>query len=150
MTLWTLACQAPLSMGFFRQEYWSGFPFPPPEDLPHSGIELMFPSLQTDSLPPSHWWGSVVVLKAGPQTISITRNYSGMQPQVLFQTSSETLRVGTAICFYKVSIIKCVSLGIKRSCEDRKTSPWDSNTHIFVLTFPKRLRTTAEMKTTFN
>ena len=37
---WTAACQAPLSMGFPRQEYWSGFPFPSPGDLPDPGIEL--------------------------------------------------------------------------------------------------------------
>ena len=36
---WTVACQAPLSMDFSRQEYWSGFPFPPPGDLPNSGIK---------------------------------------------------------------------------------------------------------------
>ena len=41
MTPWTVAHQAPLSMGFSRQEYWSGLPFPPPEDLPHPGIELV-------------------------------------------------------------------------------------------------------------
>ena len=34
-TLWTVDCQAPLSMGFFRQEYWSGLPFPTPGDLPN-------------------------------------------------------------------------------------------------------------------
>ena len=39
VTLWTVACQAPLSMGFPRQEYWSGLPFPPPGDLPNPGIE---------------------------------------------------------------------------------------------------------------
>ena len=38
-TLWTIARQAPLSMGFSRQEYWSGLPFPPPEDLPDPGIK---------------------------------------------------------------------------------------------------------------
>ena len=38
-TLWTVACQASLSMGFSRQEYWSGFPCPLPGDLPHLGIE---------------------------------------------------------------------------------------------------------------
>ena len=37
--LWTIASQAPLSMGFSRKEYWSGLPFPFPEDLPHTGIE---------------------------------------------------------------------------------------------------------------
>ena len=39
VTLWTVACQALLSMGFFRQEYWSGLSGSPPEDLPNSGIE---------------------------------------------------------------------------------------------------------------
>ena len=39
-TPWTLACQAPLSLGFSRQEYWSGLPFPTPGDLPDPGIEL--------------------------------------------------------------------------------------------------------------
>ena len=47
-TLWTVARQAPLSVGFFRQEYWSGLPCPPPGDLPDPGIEptsLMSPAL---------------------------------------------------------------------------------------------------------
>ena len=42
-TPWTVACQAPLSMGFSRQEYWSGLPFPSPGDLPDSGIEPKSP-----------------------------------------------------------------------------------------------------------
>ena len=52
-TLWTVAHQAPLSVGLFRQEYWSGLPFPPPEDLPDPGIEAaspVTPALQADSL----------------------------------------------------------------------------------------------------
>ena len=40
-TPWTIACQAPLSMGFSRQEYWNGFPFPSPGDLPNPGIEAV-------------------------------------------------------------------------------------------------------------
>ena len=40
VTLWTVACQAPLAMGFSRQEYWSGLPCPPPGELLDSGIEL--------------------------------------------------------------------------------------------------------------
>ena len=47
---WTVACQAPLSMGFSRQEYWSGLPFPPPGDLPDPGIEPGSPALQAESL----------------------------------------------------------------------------------------------------
>ena len=42
---WTIACQVPLSMGFSRQEYWSGFPFPSPGDLPNPGIEPGSPEL---------------------------------------------------------------------------------------------------------
>ena len=50
-TPWTVACQAPLSMGFSRQEYLSGLPCPPPGDLPNPGIKPRFPALQADSLP---------------------------------------------------------------------------------------------------
>ena len=49
-TPWTIACQAPLSMGFSRQEYWSGLPFPSPGHLPDPGIKPMSPALQADSL----------------------------------------------------------------------------------------------------
>ena len=50
VTSWTVAYQAPWSMGFSRQEYWSGLPFPSP-DLPNPGIEPGSPALQTDTLP---------------------------------------------------------------------------------------------------
>ena len=49
MTLWTVACQASLSMEFPRQEYRSGLPFPSPGDLPDPGIEPVSPALQADS-----------------------------------------------------------------------------------------------------
>ena len=49
-TLWTVVYQAPLSMGFSRQEYWSGLPFPSPADLPDPGIEPRSPELQADAL----------------------------------------------------------------------------------------------------
>ena len=52
MTPWTIAHQAPLSVGFPRQEYWSGLPSP--EDLPDPGIESVSPALQADSLLLSH------------------------------------------------------------------------------------------------
>ena len=47
---WTVARQAPLSMGFSRQEYWSGLPFPCPEDLPDLGMEPVYAISQADSL----------------------------------------------------------------------------------------------------
>ena len=49
-TLWTVAHEAPLSMGFSRQEYWSRLPFPSPGDLPNPGIESRSPALQADAL----------------------------------------------------------------------------------------------------
>ena len=47
---WTVAHQAPPSLGFSRQEYWSGLPFPSPGDLPDPGIEPRSPELQADTL----------------------------------------------------------------------------------------------------
>ena len=50
VTPWTIAYQASPSMGFSRQEYWSGLPFPFPEDLPNPGIEPRSPTLEADAL----------------------------------------------------------------------------------------------------
>ena len=51
-TLWTVVHQSPLSVGFPRQEYWSGLPFPPPQDFPDSGFEPMSPAVAGSSLKP--------------------------------------------------------------------------------------------------
>ena len=56
---WSVADNAPPSMGFSRQEYWSGVPLPSPEDLPNSGIEPGSPTLQGDSLPSEQPGGQV-------------------------------------------------------------------------------------------
>ena len=69
-TPWTIAYQAPPSMEFSRQEYWSGLPFPSPGDLPDPGIEPGSPASQADALPsepPGKPWWPVVTLhvKAG-------------------------------------------------------------------------------------
>ena len=58
-TLWAVACQALLSVGFSRQEYWSGLPFPPPGDLPNLGIEpssLVSPALVGGFFTTSSTW----------------------------------------------------------------------------------------------
>ena len=67
-TPWTVAHQAPLSMGFPRQEYWSGLPFSSPGDLPDPETKPAFPALQVDSSPPScqgrpciTWEGTVFI-----------------------------------------------------------------------------------------
>ena len=67
-TLWTVACQAPLSMEFSRQEYWSGLPFPPPGDLPEAEIKPvspLAPALQMDFFYPQSHWGSLNCVDPG-------------------------------------------------------------------------------------
>ena len=68
VTPWTVAYQGPLSMGFSRQEYWSGLLFPSPGDIPNPGIEPGSPALWADTLPseppgkphgPSKWFPCV-------------------------------------------------------------------------------------------
>ena len=62
LTLWTVACQAPLSMGFSRQ-YWSGLPFPSPGDLPNPGIEpasLISPALAGGFFTISATWEAIL------------------------------------------------------------------------------------------
>ena len=57
----TLCPQVPLSVGFLRQEYWSGLLFPPPGDLPDPEIKPTSPALQVDSLSLSHWRSPKIV-----------------------------------------------------------------------------------------
>ena len=64
MTRWTVAHQAPLSMGFSKQESWSGLPCPPPGVLPNPGIEPRPPTLQADSLPSEpHGSPEIIILE---------------------------------------------------------------------------------------
>ena len=66
VTLWTVTCQAPLSLEFSRQEYWSGLPLPSPGDLPNPRIQPVPPALQADSLttePPGKPEKMLLVLK---------------------------------------------------------------------------------------
>ena len=59
---WTAAHQSPFSMGFSRQEYWHGLPFPPPGNPPNLRIKLVSPELQVDSLPLGHWGSLKIAL----------------------------------------------------------------------------------------
>ena len=68
MTPWTAAHQAPLSLGFSRQEHWSGLPCPPPGDLPNPGIEPPSPALLADSLcsePPGKLKQELIIVMGG-------------------------------------------------------------------------------------
>ena len=70
VTVWTSECaahQAPLSMGFLQQEYWSGFLRFPPGHLPDPGFKHMSPALQVDSLPLSH--------RGSPRSLLVAQSY---------------------------------------------------------------------------
>ena len=81
-TPWIVAHQAPLSMGFSRQEYWSGLAFPTPEDLPDPGMEPAPPAWQVGSLPLRHLrsqWYYSVIKKTNKQSTDTCNNLHGSQ-----------------------------------------------------------------------
>ena len=78
-----MAQQSPLSIGYSRQEYWSGLPCPLPGDLPNPGIEPRSPTLQVDSLPSEPPWKPSVLRKQtlGPQAWSHVQYHpTGLRP----------------------------------------------------------------------
>ena len=88
MVVWSLSCptlaipetaarQAPLSMGFSRQEYWSALPSPSPGDLPEPGMELGSPALQVDSLPTELGGKSWEVVRDANSWASLIQNPKG-------------------------------------------------------------------------
>ena len=92
-TLWIVACQASLSVGFSRQEHWSRLPFPPPGDLPDQGIEhssLTSPALASNSLPlvppgkPLNGyespWMALSVSHSGHSAVSDSMRSHGLSP----------------------------------------------------------------------
>ena len=110
MTRWTIAHQAPLSMGFSRQEYWSRFPCLPPGDLLDPGIKHAAPALQKDSLPWSHWGSPSFdvsfnkLVNAGEKKEDSERETKQIkQIQVLWLTSTPVLTL-------RVSWIECCAL----------------------------------------
>ena len=75
VTPWSVAYQVPPSLGFSRQEYWSGLLFPSPGDLPNPGIEPRSPTLQADALPsepPGKLIYNVVLISAVLQNASVS------------------------------------------------------------------------------
>ena len=91
MTPWTVAHQASLSMGFSRQEYWSGLPFPSPGDLPDPGIERRYPTLQAEALtsePPGKPLGKFAYFRFSAkmhcdcQTQNLASNYAFRKAQM--------------------------------------------------------------------
>ena len=92
-TPWTVAHQAPLSMGFPRQGYWSGLPFPSPGNIPDPGIEpisLASPRWQTDSLPLCHWEAVFYCITSGIS--HLFTSLSGPSRWLSFYTPSQMQR----------------------------------------------------------
>ena len=97
-TPWTIAHQAPLSIGFSRKEYWSGLPYPPPGDLPHPGIEPRSPAwtgrfftTETPGKPRRMRWGSSKKeqCKCSGQRKQPVQRPCGGQEQVSFKNLQE-------------------------------------------------------------
>ena len=119
-TLWTVARQAPPSMGFSRQEYWSGLRFPSPGDLPNPQIKPRSPTLQADSLPsePSGTMGTVT-------------SYYLISDAIIFPKSSHFDTI-----YYMFSIINTTLINsiMKIYCNvktKKRTETWECNVQLF-------------------
>ena len=107
MTPWTVACQAPLSMEFFGQEYWSGLPFPSPEDLLDPGIEPMSPAWQVDFLPLSYLGSPQRLLVM----VKVTYEFSNM---ILWRISS------AGLCDFSPTTLSRLKISEARASEAEK------------------------------
>ena len=87
VTPWMVACQALLSMGFSRQAYWSGLPFPSAGDLPEPGIEPRSPALQADSLQ-TELWGKPI-----QETIKSLLQYRSSKASILWHSTFFMVRL---------------------------------------------------------
>ena len=88
-TSWTVACQAPLSMEFSRQEYWSELPFPPPGDLPDPGIEptsLASPVLAGGFFTTAPPGKPIYFCKVSNSVLSLILDFSHLSPVSSFQS----------------------------------------------------------------
>ena len=126
MTPSTVARQAPLSMGFSRQDYWSGLPCRSPGDLPRPGIKLTSPALQVDSLPLSHLRNpsnAIVRNKVNVQEKSVMDKYQLLEnPQ------------GPAIQHGELCSPLCDNLMVTRGKDGGRDSQgvWDGHGHMAV------------------
>ena len=97
MTPWTIVIQAPLPMGFPRQEYWSGLPFSSPGDLPNPRIEPGSPALQTDSLPSEPPGKPMITLEEGKNQTSAQKTAKKFWIFFLFNDLSASLKISFLI-----------------------------------------------------
>ena len=119
----TVAHQAPLSMGFSRQEYWSGLPFPSPRDLPDPGIEPRSPALQANSLPTELWGKPPVDPKfiqmfAASQQVCWSKISTGPQQSMVNPRRIKIPRVFPGRPVVKIPHFHCKGCGF---------NPWSGN-----------------------
>ena len=127
-TLWTVAHQVPLSLGFPRQEYWSGLPFPSPGDLPDPGIislSLVSPALQEDFLPAEPPgkvdlmilvpWGPFWCLKVRLWSPSVPPRFQSFLVSLVFPFDDRELpkspRVNSGLCVHSENCLTALPLG---------------------------------------
>ena len=116
MTLWTVAYQAPPSVGFFRQEYCSRLPFPSPRDLPNPGIKPGFPALEADTLtsePP----GKPTAFSKASLRVQLIKNPLAMQePPVQFLGQEDPLEKGNPLQYSGLeNPTDCIFHGVAKS-----------------------------------
>ena len=103
VTSWTVACQAPLSMGFSRQEHWSGLPFPSPGDLPKPGLKSTSLAWPVGSLPPHHLGSPHTTLDLSQEVfclLLLTVYYSLVLLAMKIQSSGTHFPFSTALCHW--------------------------------------------------
>ena len=130
-TPWTVAHQAPQSMEFSRQEYWSGVPFPSPGDLPNPGIEPRSPTLQADTLPsePPNIWALLISHGDIWQFITLCKTKSKRNSTKM--TTSEIYQGTIGTCFSLLHIVVWSLSRVLLSCDSmhckpaRLLGPWD-------------------------
>ena len=121
MTRWTVAHQAPLPMVFFKQEYWSGLPFPPPGDLPNPGIEPF--SLFLFCLLHCRWILYLMSYRVSPLT-SLQKGGAMRSSQVPDSSVTKGIVVGKLVCIF---------LSLTPTLETLEPFPIDSHIVFFLL-----------------
>ena len=120
-TLWTVACQTPLSMGFSRKEYWSRLPCPSPGDLPNLGIEPALSALAAGFFTTSTTW-EAPFSPIGPQLLLIFESLNNSNGKTYEKMISYTWK---AFCSADLICLKHSSFWVRRGRDPIDLSTWD-------------------------
>ena len=125
VTPWTVAYQASPSMGFSRQEYWSGLPFPSPGDLPDPGIEPVSPALEADALtsgpPGKHLVSKSCPILCNPIDCSTPGRATSLPcPSLSPRVCSDSCSLSHWCCLTILSSVALFSFCLGKSCRSLK------------------------------